>query len=333
MRIDVHWHHIPSPYVADLRAGRGDWPVTLERDDRGREFLRIRSGGGQFLQPEHHEPELVIEAIVRRRLDMALVSPVANLLHYDLEPQRTLEYAMMINEGIAGLCRQFPDRVLGLATVPLQDPALATAELERAMLQLGLRGVEIATNVNGRNLDEPDFFPFFERAAALNAFVFLHPANTIGPERTSRHNLSNLIGNATDSSIAMASLIFGGVYERLPGLCTCYAHGGGMAPYLLGRWDHCYEAQPQFRGAATKPPSAYFRQVYCDSLTHSAAALRLLVETLGPDHILIGCDHPYEMGDPDPVGSIERAAGIDDASKRLILEENGPRVLGLVGGR
>lgn len=328
MKIDVHWHCVPARYVADLRAGRGNWPDRIVRGERDREFL-AREGSGQVLFPQHYEPDLIRQGLERRRLDMALVSPAPSLFHYELEPAQTERVAATINEGIADLCRSYPQQFLGLATVPMQDPPRAIAELERAMTQLGLRGVEIGTNVNGLNLDEPQFFPFFERAAALQAFIFVHPANTVGQERTRRYYLSNLLGNPTDSGIAIASVIFGGVLERLPNLRLCFAHGGGIAPYIIGRWEHGYKVRPEAQAAIPKPPLEYFRLVYCDCLTHSDAALRYLVDLIGADHVLLGSDYPYDMGDEDPVGIIEAAAGLDEAAKRRILGDNVARLLGL----
>jgi aminocarboxymuconate-semialdehyde decarboxylase len=197
------------------------------------------------------------------------------------------------------------------------------------MKDLGLKGVEIGTNVNGRNLDDPEFLPFFERAAALNAFIFVHPVNTAGRDRMGRYYLTNLIGNPVDSGVAIASMIFGGVFERCPDLHCCFAHGGGIAPYILGRWEHGYRVRPEAADAVPKPPSAYFKQIYCDSLAHSHAAVRYLVDLLGPEHVVLGCDYPYDMGDEDPVGSIESNPLLNDSEKQAILEENVPRLLGL----
>ncbi len=201
----------------------------------------------------------------------------------------------MVNDEIADLVSAYPKRYAGLATVPLQDTELAVRELERAMQVKGLRGVEIGTHVNGRNLDEASLRPFFRAAAELGAFVFVHPMAVLAPDRLSRYYLTNLIGNPTETAIAIASLIFGGVYDECPALTCCFAHGGGSFAALVGRWQHGYEVRAEARINSVSAPRAYLPRIYVDSLVHDDRAARFLIDTVGADHMMLGSDMPFDM--------------------------------------
>src|SRR5690606_3884626 len=177
-----------------------------------------------------------------------------------------------------------PKRFVGLGTVPLQAPDLAIAELERCVVDLRLAGVEIGTHVNDWNLDAPELFPFFERAAELGAAIFVHPWEMLAPERMRKYWLPWLVGMPTESALAIATLIFGGVLERLPKLRICFAHGGGSFAGILGRLDHGFAARPDLVAVANQyPPSHYLRRLYVDSLTHDPDMLRRLIRLLGAD--------------------------------------------------
>ena len=332
MKIDVHWHFMPEEYVQAIRRADNPWDEAAARDEDGQEWLTA----GAFRHPlvaELYRPEAQVREMDRRGVDLAAVSPSPTLFYYHLAAEKALDLHRMVNDRIADLAAAYPGRFAGLATVPLQSPELAVAELERAMLAKGLRGVEIGTNVAGRNLDEPDFRPFFRRAAELGAFVFVHPMAVLGADRLSRYYLTNLIGNPTDTAVAIASLIFGGVYDEVPGLTCCFAHGGGTFPALIGRWQHGYAVRPEPKAAGARPPREYLDRIYVDSLTHDAAARRLALDLLGADHMLLGSDLPFDMGDPDPSGSVERTPGLAADDRRLIFGETAARLLKLPAER
>ena len=319
---------MPEEYVQSIRGENHPWTEAVVRDDEGHEWLT----GGLFrhpLLPEFYEPGAQVRELNRRAVDAAAVSPVPTLFYYDLDGDKTLALHRMVNDRIADLVAAYPDRFVGLATVPLQSPALAVMELERAMLVKGLRGVEIGTNIGGRNLDEAEFRPFFRRAVELGAFVFIHPIAVLGADRLRRYYLTNLIGNPTDTAVAIASLIFGGVYDQLPGLTCCFAHGGGSFPMLIGRWDHGYRVRPECKSAISRPPRDYLPLLYVDSLTHDDRVRQLVVDTVGADHMMIGSDHPFDMGDPDSVQRIEQLQDISDDDRQLILGQTAARLLGL----
>ena len=231
------------------------------------------------------------------------------------------------NDLIAELVRAYPDRFVGLATVPLQDPQAAAAELERAISQLGMKGVEIGTSVKGKNLDAPELWPFYKMAQELSAFIFVHPTNVQGAERMPKYHLSNLIGNPSATSLAIASLIFGGVVESFPRLKFCFAHAGGFAPYQRGRLEHGYEVRSECKEKISKPPSEYFKLLYFDTITHYGPALTYLIKSVGSDHVLLGSDYPADMADFNPVSSVNSLKTISPAEKRRDLGENAIKLL------
>jgi aminocarboxymuconate-semialdehyde decarboxylase len=210
--------------------------------------------------------------------------------------------------------------------VPMQDSAKAVAELERAIAKLGLRGVEIATNINGRYFDDPVFDTFWEAAQALDALIFVHPNQVVGADRMKEFNLANLIGNPTDTSLAFAKLIFSGVLERYPRLRFLLAHAGGFLPYTWGRLDRGYRIQDSTTAKIPKAPGEYIKLLHFDTITHSTMALEYLVANFGAEHVVLGSDYPYDMGDPEPVASL-RAARIDDANLEQIASANACKLL------
>lgn len=325
-RVDVHWHFVPGAYLAELERPDNRWGERITRDDQGMTW--VTGSGGVRLRPVMeglYEPEAQVRELDRRGVDVAAVSPAPMLFYEHAEPSKALDLHQLVNDSLADLAAKYPGRFAPLAAVPLQDPARAVRELERAMGEKGLAGVEICTNVAGRNLDEPEFRPFFQRAAELGAFVFVHPSNVLGMDRLRRYYLSNLIGNPTDTCVAIASLIFGGVYEEAPSLVCCFAHGGGSFPMLLGRLEHGERVRPE----ATRPPRAALPHIHCDSLTHDDRARRLLIDTIGADHVLMGIDHPFDMGDPQPVETVEKTPGLSDAEREAILGGTAVRLLRL----
>jgi len=225
---------------------------------------------------------------------------------------------------MAAAVRAHPDRFIGGAAVTIADPALAADELTDAVWRLDLRTVIIPTNVNGKNLDEPEFFPFFTRAAELDIPVFIHPNpfHALGWERLERYYLHNVVGMTADTTVAIASLIFGGVLERLPRLKLLFPHGGGAFTSLRGRMDHAYEVKPEARTHTPKPPSAYFDRLYFDTLTHDPAVLQHLVETAAPGHVMLGSDFPSPMGTRHPREALTQLEQRDGAAYRAVLAES-----------
>jgi aminocarboxymuconate-semialdehyde decarboxylase len=202
----------------------------------------------------------------------------------------------------------------------MQLPRLAIQELERCMTQLGLRGIQIGTHINGINLDDASMFSVFEAAAELGAAVFVHPWDMFGQDRMQKYWMPWLVGMPAETALAICSVIFGGVLERLPKLRIGFAHGGGAFPYTIGRIEHGFIARPDLCAADNDVnPRDYLGKFYVDSLVHDADALRLLIKLIGPDRIALGSDYPFPLGEHSPGSLIESLADISPASKQRML--------------
>jgi aminocarboxymuconate-semialdehyde decarboxylase len=227
-----------------------------------------------------------------------------------------------MNDAFAEEMARRPGRFVALAHLPMQAPDEAARELERCVRELGFRGAEICSHVNGTNLDDPALAPVYRKAHDLDAPVFIHPQQVLGADRLGRYHLANLIGNPTDTAVAAASLIFGGVLQAFPRLTVYLAHGGGSCPLLRGRWEHGWRVRPEARQHIQRPPSEYFRRFLFDSLTHSVPALEFLVAAVGPERVMLGSDYPADMADPDPVKTIAALPRLTDRERALIYGDN-----------
>ena len=257
-------------------------------------------------------------------VDMQVVSITPQTFLYNQEAAVTDVTSRIQNDEIAKLVKAHPDKFMGLATLPMQDPNLAAAELTRAMKTLGMKGAQIASNINGTNLDDPSFEPLWAAAQETSAFMMVHPNNVAGLDRMKSYYLNNLIGNPLDTTIAAACLIFGGVLERYPAIRFFMVHGGGFTPYQAGRWSHGWEVRPEPKVHLKEPPDRYVKQLYFDTITHGHAALEFLVSAFGPSKVLLGSDYPYDMGTLECARQV-KALSISDADKATILE--GPLTL------
>jgi aminocarboxymuconate-semialdehyde decarboxylase len=245
---------------------------------------------------------------------------------YWADPDLAVTLARLVNDEYAKAAKNHPGRFGGFATLPLQDIARGIEEMERAVLDLGLQGVYIGSNINGKDFDDPVLRPFFRRAHELKVPIFVHPANVVGADRC----LWNLLGNPFDTAIAMAKLILGGVLEELPDLTLCFAHGGGAFPFLKGRVDHGYKARRESTGEIPKPPRAYLKaNIYYDTILHDDAALAYLIACVGSDKVLLGSDYPYAMGDLDPVPAVRRQTSLSLSQTENVLGGNAARLLRL----
>jgi len=236
--------------------------------------------------------------------------------------------ARKFNDGMAATVAAHPDKFAGMAVVPFGDPEEAVAELLRAVNDLGLCGVEIGSNVKGHNLDDPAFRPFFAKAEELDVPIFIHPTNPLGKERLKKYELVNLVGFLADTTVAAASLVFGGVLQDFPQLKVQLAHGGGVMPFLRGRWEHGWKAR-QFESAISSAPTTYLKQFYADSIAHSSESLSMTIDFLGADQVMIGTDYPYDMGDPSPRSTLDALTHLDDDQRAAILGGNAKRIFRL----
>ncbi len=264
----------------------------------------------------------------RSRVDIQAVSP-SPLQFYWAEPELGARISRLQNEHVAALVNRSPSRLAGLGSVPLQSPAAAVTELEHLSGQLGLRGVQISTYVAGVELGDPMLEPFWEAAEVLDLVVFMHPLGFSHGERFRQFYLNNAMAHPLESGLALASLVFNGVLHRHPRLKLVVAHGGGYLPFHPSRLDHAWEVRPECRVHIDRPPSHYLKQVYVDTVVYTPASVARLVEMLGVEHVLLGTDYPFDMGEDDPVGLVERTPGLSSTDRELVCGGNAAHLLGL----
>jgi aminocarboxymuconate-semialdehyde decarboxylase len=253
------------------------------------------------------------------------------LVGYHLEPAQGRQLAREVNDEIAAMTKQWPERFAGLATLPVQDVSAAIDELERAVHVLGLKGAELDTVVEGENWDEPRFLPLFKAAEAMGAVLFFHPQpqHNFMLRRTDRYGLANSLGVIVEDTLIVAILIFGGILDACPDLKVCIAHGGGPACFGMGRLDHGWQVRTEARQHIQKPPSTYQRRLFYDCVTGSEAALRFLIDQVGIDRVVLGSDWPFVRWDPSPVAWVQGLASLTPAEKDKILWQNLTTLLGL----
>jgi aminocarboxymuconate-semialdehyde decarboxylase len=324
--IDVHFHAVPPRFIDAVRRGAFAETVELVRDGGAERMVYHAPADvvlepGTTLPPALYDAELIFDALDRRGLDAAALGPSPEEFYYWAPPAVGGRIAATQNDGMAELVRSHPDRFAGLATLPMQDPERAAAELDRAVTRLGLRGAEICTNINGRDLDHPGLRPVYAAAERLGVPLFLHPQNWGDMRRFKDYALWNLAGFPLETALAASHLIMGGVFEEFPGLRVILAHGGGYLPYQVGRLDHGYAARPEVRERLPRRPSEYLANLYCDSLTHNALSLRFLLDRMGDGHVVIGSDYPFNMGDERPVDTV-RALGLPPDVEAKVLFKN-----------
>lgn len=324
---DIHAHFLPRA-VLDLCESGALYPGVNLIEDRQvlwvNQYRLSRQGRRDGYIEDH------IADMDRSGIAVQVLSPNPIFFHDWEVPDKALKLIRTMNDGIAEAVVCDPERFLGLALIPLQDIDMALRELERAIDELGLVGVEIGSHVDGRNLDDPELDPFFEEAARRDIPIQVHPnPHTIaGRERMGDYHLRNLIGNLVETSIALGCVIFGGVLDRHPNLRIDFAHGGGLVPYQIGRWDHGYKVRSEARLHTNRPPSDFFAKCWFDTIVHSDAALAYLLEIAGPGHVMLGTDYPADMADSEPLERVRRVAA-DDIMIEAVLTENAHAWLGI----
>ncbi len=327
--IDVHAHFYPARYLALLEdAGYPPGTIYSTRDPRvrgeqpGTTNYTVRDAAFTDL-------EVRIAAMDRQRVDIHAVS-VPPPYVFARDGELLTQLARAYNDAASVAHEAYPDRIVGLATLPVHDPAAALAELERARALPGIRGVSLGTRFAERDLSDRAFFPLYERIAALRLPVFLHyaPLTVIGRDRLNQFHLSNLIGNTTETAIAAAHLIFGGVLDAFPALEISLPHSGGVFPILVGRFDQGYRVRAEC-SHLPHPPSHYLERFTYDTVCHSDEVMAFLLRIVGAKRIVLGSDYCFDMGDEQPVDRVEALNGLDSRSRADILGNNAARLLGI----
>jgi aminocarboxymuconate-semialdehyde decarboxylase len=320
LKIDLHTHILPEQWPdLESRYGYGGFP-RLRHTGPGCARLERKGKPFRDITDSCWDPRRRLADCDRDGVSVQVLSTVPVMFSYWARPHDALDLARLLNDHIASIVDRFPSRFVGLGTLPLQDPDLAIGELERCRGPLGLAGVQIGTHVNGWNLDRAELFPVFRRAAELSAAVFVHPWDMLGADRMQKYWLRWLVGMPAETTLAICSLIFGGVLERLPGLRIGFAHGGGSFAATLGRIEHGFRVRPDLCAVDNDvSPRAYLGRFYVDSLVHDDDMLRLLLERFGTERVALGSDYPFPLGEASPGARIEALAGLDGPLRARLL--------------
>jgi aminocarboxymuconate-semialdehyde decarboxylase len=325
--IDVHAHILTEEMMARMRKEAPGVSPAISDIDGHSATLRVGAIVQKPFPRGGWDLERRLADMAAAGVDVQVISPLPQTFLYDLEPGRTAAIAAIQNEAIAALVKGTPDKFLGIGAVPLQAPELAAAELERAMRTLSLKGMMIGSHVEGTNLDDAKLEPVWAKAEELSACILIHPQKVAASQRLGSYYLKNLIGNPLETTIAAASLMFGGVMERFPRIKICLAHGGGYLPYQAGRLVHGWNVRPEAKKVLAAGPQLSIARFYYDTILHSAAALEFLIGQMGPDRIALGSDYPFDMGMLDCVRFV-RSLAIPEEQRRKILSDVPRQLIG-----
>jgi aminocarboxymuconate-semialdehyde decarboxylase len=329
MTYDVHAHIVPVELMELLRSDGSRFGIEAFQNPKGQEMLRLagRTQIGPF-PPVLFDLDARMAAMDEGGVKVQLVSHRTDFSAYALEGEAGAAYANAFNRILADEVSRYPDRMLALGTVPLQSPARAAEELGFSVRELGMVGAEIASNVDGVTLDQAGLDPFWEVANDLRCLILLHPYDPLRGVDLSRYFLENMVGRPAESTVAIAHLLFSGILERYPDLVLVMVHGGGYMPYQIGRWEKGYKVVPDIAGKnISRPPMEFIKRLYYDSLVHIPEALNYLLSLVGPGHIVLGTDYPYEMAERAPVKFIDSVPGLSTENRHAILEGNIRRLL------
>jgi aminocarboxymuconate-semialdehyde decarboxylase len=334
----------PSPrdYLVDLHCHifvPGIERLVADRPERAAEMAMLARGMGS--ESVAHNNRVMLPAAIPKlsRLNMRLadmdamgvdlqvVSPSPNQYYYWADPGLAESLVREQNEAIAAACATVPERLLGLGTVALQYPERAARQLEHAVRGLGLKGVEISTAINGFDLGNPAFLPFWQKANDLECVVFIHPFGTSLDVRLERYYLANIIGQPLETTIALSDLFFSGTLDLCSNVKIVAAHGGGYLPGYVGRSNHGFQVRPEAR-RCRHPPAEYLRRIWFDSLVYDAAGLRRLIDQVGSSQVVIGTDYPFDMGDYTPRKLVSEVPGLSDDERCAILGRNALELIG-----
>ncbi len=309
-------------------------------------------GYGEFIHLEHHKPccarmikgdkvfreveQNCWDASVRLKemdetdVTMQVLSTIPVLFNYWAKPEHGLETSRFFNDHIAQSAAEKPERFIGIGTVPLQDIGLSIKEMERCVKELRMPGLEIGSNINGKNLSDPSFLPFWQAAEEVGCAIFVHPWEMMGENDMQKYWLPWLVGMPAETARAIASMIFGGVFEKFPKLRVAFAHAGGSFPFTIGRIQHGFDVRPDLCAIDNAvPPRDYLGKFWIDALVHDPKALSYVVDVMGADKVCMGSDYPFPLGEHRP-GALIKGVNFPEKLKADLLWENGMRWLGRV---
>ena len=320
MKIDIHTHIMPSSMPNwTQKFGYGEF-IHLEHRNceacmmKGDKLFRV-------VEENCFKEEARIKDMDETEVSMQVLSTIPVLFNYWAKPADALDTSRFFNDHIAETVSRQPERFMGIGTVPLQDVDVAIREMERCVMQLNMPGLEIGSNVNGKNLSEKEFFTFYEEAEKLDCALFIHPWEMMGEKDMSKYWLPWLVGMPAETSRAICSMIFGGVFSTFPKLRVAFAHGGGSFPFTIGRIEHGFEVRPDLVAIDNDiNPRDYIGKFWVDSLVHDKNAFEYLVDTMGEDKICLGSDYPFPLGEQHPGKLMEKIKLSKKALKKMLYK-------------
>ena len=330
-KIDSHAHIMPEnwPRLAEKYGYNGF--IYLEDEPQSDTKKMMRDDGVFFRRVSRNcwDPKAIIADMDKHQVDMMVLCTIPVLFNYWAKPGDTLDWSMFLNNHLLQVQNQYPDRFIGLGTIPMQDTGLAIFELER-IAALGLPGIEIGSNIDGVNLDDESLFPIYEAAEALDMCIFVHPWNMMGEKEMQKYWLPWLVGMPAEESRAICNFIFGGIFDRFPKLRVMFAHGGGSFPFTLGRISHGYKCRPDLVNLNdVKDPREYMGKFWVDGITHDSEALKYIINTFGIEKITYGTDYPFPLGDLQHGKFIEQDRTLSDIQKERLMLKNIIEFLGI----
>ena len=318
LKIDIHTHIIPE-HLPNFKEkyGYGGF-INLDHHKPCCARMMMDDRFFREIQDNCWDPDKRIQECNHHQIDVQVLSTIPVMFSYWAKPMDVLDLSMFLNDHLADIVHRYPKRFVGLGTVPLQHPQLAIKELERCM-KIGLKGVQIGSHVNEWNLNAPELFPFFQAAQEMNAAIFVHPWDMMAKEKMTEYWLPWLVGMPAESSLAICSMIFGGVFERLPNLKVAFAHGGGSFPATIGRIEHGFNVRPDLVAVHNEVnPREYLNRIYLDTLVHDPLKLDYLLNLMGPNQLALGTDYPFPLGELEPGKLIDSMPYEDTIKERLL---------------
>jgi aminocarboxymuconate-semialdehyde decarboxylase len=326
--IDIHAHYFPERYLDLIERAGAAFGASIDRSNARGPCLVTRGSKTPPLDATYWDLDKRRRAMDRQGVAVHALSLTAPMVYF-ADGELGQRLAEAVNDSMSEAHRAFPDRFVGCATLPMQDPKRAVAELARAAALPGIKGVYLGTNVNGRELSDAVFAPIFAACEARRLPVLLHPLNVMGAARLGAFYLNNLLGNPFDTAVAAAHLVFGGVLDRHPKLQVCLPHAGGAMPYLVGRLQHGQRVRPENQKVAKRPFSAYLRRFTYDTISHAPESMRYLIDLVGADRVMLGSDYCFDMGPARPRQIVDTQLRLSAADRARILTGNARRLLGL----
>ncbi|XP_046655483.1 2-amino-3-carboxymuconate-6-semialdehyde decarboxylase-like [Daphnia pulicaria] len=324
MKIDIHTHILPKtwPNLAE-RYGYGGF-VQLEHDADNGETARMMKDGKLFRVVEKNcwDIESRIADMEKFKVSVQVLSTVPVMFSYWAKAADALDLSRILNDDLAGMVNKYPSKFVALGTVPMQDPLLAAEEIKRCVVDLGMSGIQIGSHINNWNLDAPELIPVWKTCEDLKCSVFVHPWDM--PSLDGRHSkywMPWLVGMPMETTTAICSMVMGGVLHNFPGLKVCFAHGGGSYPFTIGRIEHGYKVRPDLCATnCSRSPREFCGKFYTDSLVHDSSSLRMLLDVIGKDRVMLGTDYPFPLGELEPGSLIESMDDLGYLKEKLLYE-------------